>query len=53
MCLILNPIIRLTLKIKNTILNERGGAGIAHPLLVQLNTSKFVKDMNLKLHDYL
>ena len=56
---IINHLKRPTLKIKNPILHERGGAGIAPPpppsppsLLVQLNTSKSVKDMNLKLHDY-
>ena len=33
-------------------LNECRGARIAPHLLVQLNTSKTAKDMNLKLHDY-
>ena len=32
--LILNPINRSILKIKNPILNERGGVGIVPPLLV-------------------
>ena len=59
---IINHLKRPTLKIINRILHERGGAGLgggAPPpplsplsLLVQLNTSKSVKDMNLKLHDY-
>ena len=51
--LIVNHLKRSTLKIKNPILHERGGAGIVPPLLsVQLNTSRSVKDMKLKLHDY-
>ena len=43
--LILNPIIRSTLKIKKTILHERGGAGISP--CCSINISKSVKDMNL------
>ena len=45
--LILNPIIRSTLKIKNPILHNREGAGSVPLLLAQLNTSKSVNDMNL------
>ena len=49
--LILNSIIRLTLKGKSAILDERGAVGLS-PMLVQLNTWKSVKDMNLQLYDY-
>ena len=49
--LILNSIIRLTLKGKSPILDEPGAVGLS-PALVQLNTCKSVKDMNLQLYDY-
>ena len=49
--LVLNPIIRPTLKLK-TLFYMREEIWELSTLLVQLNTLKSVKDTNLKLYDY-